>query len=128
MNGEPLPIVHGFPVRMIVPGLYGYVSGTKWIVDIELTRFDAYDPYWVQRGWAEQAPIKTMSRIDTPSPNRQLRAREIPIAGVAWAQDVGIDRVDVAIDDGSVADGRARRRGHHRYLAPMVVPVGGDIG
>jgi len=100
MNGEPLPIVHGFPVRMIVPGLYGYVSGTKWIVDIELTRFDAYDPYWVQRGWAEQAPIKTMSRIDTPSPNRQLRAGEIPIAGVAWAQDVGIDRVDVAIDDG----------------------------
>jgi DMSO/TMAO reductase YedYZ molybdopterin-dependent catalytic subunit len=100
MNGEPLPIVHGFPVRMIVPGLYGYVSATKWIVDIELTRFDAYDPYWVQRGWAEQAPIKTMSRIDTPSPNRQLRAGEIPIAGVAWAQEVGIDRVDVAIDDG----------------------------
>ncbi|HEY3263683.1 MAG TPA: molybdopterin-dependent oxidoreductase [Actinomycetota bacterium] len=100
MNGEPLPIVHGFPVRMIVPGLYGYVSATKWIVDIELTRFDAYDPYWVQRGWAEQAPIKTMSRIDTPSPNRQLPAGEIPIAGVAWAQDVGIDRVDVAVDDG----------------------------
>ncbi len=100
MNGEPLPIVHGFPVRMIVPGLYGYVSATKWIVDIELTTFDAYDPYWVQRGWAERAPIKTMSRIDTPSANRQLRAGEIPIAGVAWAQDVGIDRVDVAIDDG----------------------------
>ena len=66
MNGEPLPIVHGFPVRMIVPGLYGYVSATKWIVDLELTTFDAYDPYWVQRGWAERAPIKTMSRIDTP--------------------------------------------------------------
>jgi hypothetical protein len=100
MNGEPLPIVHGFPVRMIVPGLYGYVSATKWVVDLELTTFDAYDPYWVQRGWAERAPIKTMSRIDTPQANRQLHAGEIPIAGVAWAQDVGIDRVDVAIDDG----------------------------
>ena len=100
MNGEPLPIVHGFPVRMIVPGLYGYVSATKWVVDLELTTFDAYDPYWVERGWAERAPIKTMSRIDTPQANRQLRAGEIPIAGVAWAQDVGIDRVDVAIDDG----------------------------
>jgi DMSO/TMAO reductase YedYZ molybdopterin-dependent catalytic subunit len=83
MNGEPLPIVHG-----------------KWVVDLELTTFDAYDPYWVQRGWAERAPIKTMSRIDTPQANRQLRAGETPIAGVAWAQDVGIDRVDVAIDDG----------------------------
>jgi DMSO/TMAO reductase YedYZ molybdopterin-dependent catalytic subunit len=100
MNGEPLPIAHGFPVRVIVPGLYGYVSATKWIVDIELTTFDAYDPYWVQRGWAERGPIKTMSRIDTPSPSRQLRAGEIPIAGVAWAQDVGIDRVDVGIDAG----------------------------
>lgn len=100
MNGEPLPIVHGFPVRMIVPGLYGYVSATKWVVDLELTTFGAYDPYWVERGWAERAPIKTMSRIDTPQANRQLRAGEIPIAGVAWAQDVGIDRVDVAIDDG----------------------------
>ena len=100
MNGEPLPIVHGFPVRMIVPGLYGYVSATKWVVDLELTTFGAYDPYWVERGWAERAPIKTMSRIDTPQANRQLRAGEIPIAGVAWAQDVGIDRVDVEIDEG----------------------------
>jgi DMSO/TMAO reductase YedYZ molybdopterin-dependent catalytic subunit len=100
MNGEPLPIVHGFPVRMIVPGLYGYVSATKWVVDLELTTFDAYDPYWVERGWSERAPIKTMSRIDTPSASRQLHAGEILIAGVAWAQDVGIDRVDVAIDDG----------------------------
>ena len=68
MNGEPLPIEHGFPVRMVVPGLYGYVSATKWLVDLELTTFDAFDPYWIRRGWAEQAPIKTQSRIDTPKP------------------------------------------------------------
>jgi DMSO/TMAO reductase YedYZ molybdopterin-dependent catalytic subunit len=98
MNGEPLPLAHGFPVRMIVPGLYGYVSATKWLVDIELTTSDAYDPYWVQRGWAERAPIKTMSRIDTPSPFLDLVPGEIPIAGVAWAQHVGIERVEASID------------------------------
>lgn len=100
MNSEPLPLAHGFPVRMIVPGLYGYVSATKWLVDLELTTFDAYDPYWVQRGWAERAPIKTMSRIDTPSPFLDLRAGEVPVAGVAWAQHVGIDRVEVSVDGG----------------------------
>ena len=99
MNGEPLPLEHGFPVRMLVPGLYGYVSATKWLVDLELSTFRAYDPYWVQRGWAERAPIKTMSRIDTPSPFLDLVAGEIPIAGVAWAQHVGVERVDVSIDD-----------------------------
>jgi DMSO/TMAO reductase YedYZ molybdopterin-dependent catalytic subunit len=101
MNGEPLPLAHGFPVRMIVPGLYGYVSATKWLVDLELTTFDAYDPYWVQRGWAERAPIKTMSRIDTPSPFLNLRVGEVPVAGVAWAQHVGIDRVEVSVDGGA---------------------------
>ncbi len=100
MNGEPLPITHGFPVRMLVPGLYGYVSAMKWLVDIELTTFHAYDPYWVQRGWAERAPIKTMSRIDTPSPFLDLVAGEIPVAGVAWAQHVGVDRVELSIDGG----------------------------
>ena len=100
MNGEPLPLEHGFPVRMIVPGLYGYVSATKWLIDLELTTFDAYDPYWVERGWAERAPIKTMSRIDTPAPSSDLTAGEVPIAGVAWAQHVGIDGVEVSIDGG----------------------------
>jgi DMSO/TMAO reductase YedYZ molybdopterin-dependent catalytic subunit len=100
MNGEPLPIEHGFPVRMIVPGLYGYVSATKWLVDIELSTFDAFDPYWIQRGWAERAPIKTMSRIDTPSPFLDLSPGEVPVAGVAWAQHVGIERVEVSVDDG----------------------------
>ena len=68
MNGEPLPFDHGFPVRMVVPGLYGYVSACKWIQDIELTTFDAYDAYWVEREWSREAPVKTQSRIDTPRP------------------------------------------------------------
>jgi hypothetical protein len=101
MNGEPLPIAHGFPVRMIVPGLYGYVSATKWIVDMELSTFAAFDPYWVARGWAEQAPIKTESRIDTPRSFAHVAAGFVPIAGVAWAQHVGIERVEVQVDDGA---------------------------
>ena len=100
MNGEPLPLEHGFPVRMIVPGLYGYVSATKWLVELELTTFKAFDPYWVERGWAEQAPIKTQSRIDTPSQNDRLFPGEVAIAGVAWAQHRGIEKVEVRIDDG----------------------------
>jgi DMSO/TMAO reductase YedYZ molybdopterin-dependent catalytic subunit len=100
MNGEPLPLEHGFPVRMIVPGLYGYVSGTKWLVDLELTTFDKVDPYWVKRGWVEKAPIKTSSRIDTPKPFAQLRAGEVAVAGVAWAQHRGIAKVEVRVDGG----------------------------
>ncbi len=100
MNGEPLPIDHGFPVRMIVPGLYGYVSATKWVVDLELTTFDAYSAYWVQRQWAQQAPIKTESRIDTPGSSRNVRAGRVPVAGVAWAQHRGVERVEVRVDEG----------------------------
>ncbi len=100
MNGEPLPQSHGFPVRMVVPGLYGYVSATKWLVDLELTTFDAYDAYWVRRGWAEQAPIKTMARIDTPRAVATLDAGRVVIAGTAWAQHRGIDTVEVRVDDG----------------------------
>lgn len=99
MNGEPLPIDHGFPVRMLVPGLYGYVSATKWLVDIELTTFTAYDPYWIERGWAEQAPVKTMSRIDTPTGRVDVAPGRIPVAGVAWAQHRGIERVEIRVDD-----------------------------
>jgi DMSO/TMAO reductase YedYZ molybdopterin-dependent catalytic subunit len=101
MNGEPLPLEHGFPVRMIVPGLYGYVSATKWLVDLELTRFDAYDAYWIERGWARRGPIKTESRIDTPRSGALPRADEIAVAGVAWAQHRGISRVEVRVDDGA---------------------------
>jgi DMSO/TMAO reductase YedYZ molybdopterin-dependent catalytic subunit len=100
MNGVPLPPVNGYPVRMLVPGLYGYVSATKWLVELELTTFDAYDPYWVERGWAAQAPIKTMSRIDTPKPLATVPAGRVVIGGVAWAQHRGIRQVEVRIDDG----------------------------
>jgi DMSO/TMAO reductase YedYZ molybdopterin-dependent catalytic subunit len=101
MNGEPLPIAHGFPVRMLVPGLYGYVSGTKWIVDLEVSSFDAFDPYWVRRGWKAQGPIKIMSRIDTPRGLSQVRVgRTVKVAGVAWAQNRGIDQVEVNVDGG----------------------------
>lgn len=84
---------------MLVPGLYGYVSATKWLTDIELTTFDAFDPYWVRRGWAERAPIRTMARIDTPTSFFEVPAGGVPVAGVAWAQHVGIDRVEVRVDE-----------------------------
>jgi DMSO/TMAO reductase YedYZ molybdopterin-dependent catalytic subunit len=99
MNGEPLPVEHGFPVRMIVPGLYGYESATKWLVDLELTT-NELTPYWVGRGWARSVPIKTESRIDTPSAGSRHSAGTIPVAGVAWAQHRGIERVEVRVDSG----------------------------
>jgi DMSO/TMAO reductase YedYZ molybdopterin-dependent catalytic subunit len=98
MNGQPLPVEHGFPVRMVVPGLYGYVSATKWLVDLELTRFDRETPYWVARGWVRKAPILTASRIDTPRSFGKLRAGKVAVAGVAWAQHRGIDKVEVRVD------------------------------
>ncbi|MEK9518686.1 molybdopterin-dependent oxidoreductase [Streptomyces venezuelae] len=104
MNGEPLPFDHGFPVRMVVPGLFGYVSACKWIEDIELTTFDTYDPYWVKRKWARRAPIKTQSRIDTPKPFARPDAGTVVVAGVAWAQHRGITRVQVRVDDGPWQD------------------------
>ncbi|MBC9712750.1 molybdopterin-dependent oxidoreductase [Streptomyces sp. TRM66268-LWL] len=100
MNGEPLPFDHGFPVRMLVPGLYGYVSACKWIEDIELTTFEDYDAYWVKRDWAREAPIKTQSRIDTPKPFARPASGRVTVAGVAWAQHRGIDRVEVRVDEG----------------------------
>ncbi|MGY3339889.1 DMSO/TMAO reductase YedYZ molybdopterin-dependent catalytic subunit [Streptomyces filamentosus] len=104
MNGEPLPFDHGFPVRMLVPGLYGYVSACKWIEDIELTTFDAYDPYWVRRKWARRAPIKTQARIDTPKPFARPAAGTVTVAGVAWAQRRGITRVQIRVDEGPWQD------------------------
>ena len=104
MNGETLPFAHGFPVRMIVPGLYGYVSATKWLSDLELTTFDAYDAYWIQRGWAEQAPVKTQSRIDTPRVGADVGVGSVVVAGVAWAQHRGIERVEVRVDEGAWND------------------------
>lgn len=100
MNGEPLPLEHGYPVRLVVPGLYGYVSATKWLTEIEVTTFAAFDHYWERRGWAEEAPIKVQSRIDVPAALATIPAGESVIAGVAWAQTRGIESVEVRIDDG----------------------------
>ncbi|GAB3847065.1 molybdopterin-dependent oxidoreductase [Nesterenkonia populi] len=100
MNGQPLPAEHGFPARLVVPGLYGYVSATKWVVDLEVTRFDRQTAYWTDRGWDEQAPILVSSRIDVPRPLQALPAGDVVIAGSAWAQPVGIDRVEIQVDGG----------------------------
>lgn len=99
MNGEPLPPDHGFPARLIVPGLYGYVSATKWLSDIELTTWEGFNGYWVPLGWAKEGPILTQSRIDVPQPFARLEAGRTPVAGVAWAPDRGIRAVEVRIDD-----------------------------
>jgi DMSO/TMAO reductase YedYZ molybdopterin-dependent catalytic subunit len=98
MNGQVLPAAHGFPVRVVVPGLYGYVSATKWVVDMQLTTFGAFDAYWVKRGWSPQAPIKTESRIDVPKVGTSLNPGKVTIAGVAWAQHKGIEAVEVSVD------------------------------
>ncbi|WP_432495138.1 molybdopterin-dependent oxidoreductase [Kineococcus gypseus] len=100
MDGEPLPREHGFPVRMVIPGLYGFVSACKWVTDIEVTRFAERSAYWTQRGWAEEAPIKTASRIDVPGPFGRVRAGRVPVAGVAWAQTRGVRTVEVRVDRG----------------------------
>jgi len=100
MNGEPLPAEHGFPARLIVPGLYGYVSATKWLTNIELATLEAFDAYWVPLGWAKEAPILTQSRIDVPREGSTVASGPVAVAGVAWAPDRGISAVEVQIDDG----------------------------
>ena len=104
MNDAPLTREHGFPARVIVPGLYGYVSATKWVSELEFTTLEAFDAYWVPLGWAKEAPILTQSRIDVPPRNTQIPAGPMKIAGVAWAPDRGISRVEVSIDDGDFHD------------------------
>lgn len=98
MNGEPLPIEHGYPVRMVVPGLYGYVSATKWVVELDVTRFADATAYWTPRGWSERGPIKTSSRIDVPGASAEVPAGQVVVAGVAWAQHRGISAVEVRVD------------------------------
>jgi DMSO/TMAO reductase YedYZ molybdopterin-dependent catalytic subunit len=100
MNGDPLPVEHGFPVRVVVPGLYGFVSATKWVVDWEVTRFEDVDAYWTERGWSEEGPVKTQSRIDTPRQGSNLSSGRVRVGGVAWAQHTGIERVEVQVDGG----------------------------
>ena len=100
MNGEPLPFEHGFPVRMVVPGLYGYVSATKWVVDLEVTTFAEDEAYWTPRGYAAEAPVKTASRIEVPASFAQVPAGTAVVAGTAWHPGLGIDAVEVQVDDG----------------------------
>jgi DMSO/TMAO reductase YedYZ molybdopterin-dependent catalytic subunit len=100
MNGDPLPVDHGYPARLIIPGLYGYVSATKWLKEIELTTLEGFDAYWVPLGWAKEAPILTQSRIDVPKGGSQVSAGPAAIAGVAWAPDRGVSAVEVRVDDG----------------------------
>jgi DMSO/TMAO reductase YedYZ molybdopterin-dependent catalytic subunit len=97
MNDQPLPRNHGYPARLIVPGLYGYVSATKWLAELELTTLEAFDAYWIPLGWAKEAPILTQSRIDVPKASSSVKAGQVTVAGVAWAPDRGIQKVEVAI-------------------------------
>jgi hypothetical protein len=100
MNGRPLPLEHGFPVRMVVPGLYGFVSATKWVVDLEVTRFADFSAYWTERGWAEHGPVKTESRIEVPRAGATVAAGEVRVGGHAWAQHTGIATVEYRLDGG----------------------------
>ncbi|WP_426246042.1 molybdopterin-dependent oxidoreductase [Nocardioides sp. LHG3406-4] len=101
MNGRPLPLEHGFPVRTIVPGLYGYVSACKWVVDLEVTRFSDFKAFWTERGWSEQGPVKLSSRIDVPTSGAEVPAGELRVGGIAWAQHTGVESVEVALDGGA---------------------------
>jgi len=103
MNGEPLPLEHGFPARMVIAGLYGYVSATKWVVDLKVTRFADDDAFWTPRGYAEQAPVKVAARIDGPEPFAKLPAGEVAVAGVSWSPGIGIEAVEVRVDSGEWA-------------------------
>lgn len=100
MNGEPLPDLHGFPARLVVPGVYGYASACKWLAEIRLDRLDGFQPYWMERGWATGGQMRTMSRIDTPIAGRRVRSGKVPIAGVAWTDHLGISKVEVQVDKG----------------------------
>lgn len=100
MNGSPLPPEHGFPARLVVPGLYGFVSATKWVTELEVTRFDEKTAYWTDRGWDARAPILVASRVEVPKPLAKVPAGDVAVAGTAWAQQSGIKRVDVKLDDG----------------------------
>ncbi len=106
MDGAALPVAHGFPVRMVVPGLYGYVSATKWVTDINVTTFAAQQGYWVQQGWAERGPVKTESRIDVPNGTATVKAGRVAVAGVAWAQRRGVAAVEVRVDGGPWQEAR----------------------
>jgi DMSO/TMAO reductase YedYZ molybdopterin-dependent catalytic subunit len=100
MNGEPLPIIHGFPARVVVAGLYGYVSATKWIENISITDWDGVDGFWIPRGWSKEGPVKTQSRIDVPRNGARVDAGPVTMGGIAWSPTIGIDRVELSFDQG----------------------------
>jgi DMSO/TMAO reductase YedYZ molybdopterin-dependent catalytic subunit len=112
MNGEALPVEHGFPVRMVVPGLYGYVSATKWLVDLKVSRFDDFTAYWTDRGWSAKGPVKTQSRIDVPRDGADVPAGRLRVGGVAWAQHTGIERVEYRLDGQAWAEAELGRVPH----------------
>lgn len=127
MNGEPLPLEHGFPVRLVVPGLYGYVSATKWVTELKVTRFADDAGYWTPRGWSARGPIKTSSRIDVPRSGRPVRAGSVVLAGVAWAQHTGIQKVELRINRGpwretELAPGISRDTWYQWKLAVDLAP------
>ncbi|MEU5691466.1 molybdopterin-dependent oxidoreductase [Actinosynnema sp. NPDC020468] len=129
MNGEPLPVEHGFPARLVVPGLYGYVSATKWVVDLEVTTFAAKQGYWLQRGWGQKGPIKTMSRIDFPKGLATTKGPKVVVSGVAWAQPTGVAKVEVRVDGGPwrAADltTEVNRSTWRMWKAELDLPTGG---
>ncbi|WP_433876549.1 molybdopterin-dependent oxidoreductase [Sinomonas atrocyanea] len=128
MNGEPLPPEHGFPVRLVVPGLYGYVSATKWVTQLKVTSFAADTAYWSTRGWSERGPIKTASRIDVPRGGARVPAGEVTVAGVAWAQHRGITAVEVQADDGAWQPAQLgtgiSRDTWYQWMARIALPSG----
>ena len=122
MNGQPLPIAHGFPARMVVPGLYGYVSATKWVTDINVTTFAGNYAYWAQRGWSQQAPIKTECRIDVPNGQNNIRAGTRRWPG--WpGPSTRASRPSTSASTRTVEPGQARRRARHRQLAAVGLGV-----
>jgi DMSO/TMAO reductase YedYZ molybdopterin-dependent catalytic subunit len=110
MNGEPLPVEHGFPVRTLVPGLYGYVSACKWVREIEVTTFDAFTAYWTERGWSAKGPVKLASRIDVPGNGHHVKAGSVRVGGLAWQQNTGIKAVQVQLDGGGWQSATLARR------------------
>ncbi len=125
MNGQPLPPEHGFPVRMIVPGLYGDVSATKWVTELKVTTFDADEGYWTPLGWSTGGSIKLSSRIDVPRPTT-ISAGPVTVAGVAYAPHIGISAVEVRVDDEDWRGGRTRGGRRPRHLAAVGVPLARD--
>ncbi len=122
MNGEPLPREHGFPVRLVTPGLYGYVGSTKWLQKLTLTTYDAREAYWTKRKWAIDAPIKLSSRVDTPRPLSTIDAGQHVIGGVAWAQPDGVAKVEVRLDGGEWQEARLGPSGGVEYWRQWYLP------